>query len=688
MLNWLKNRLKTAATHAAAGIPDPAPPADAARLRAQGNAMLDAGRLDQAANLYRQACEADPRDTAALVNLGYVLMELGRTDAAQEPLTKAILLDPLLHDAHYMLGSLASLRADSAGAVDCYRRALAVKPDFGACARDLCVLLAQLGRLAEARELLQAGHAFAPGTVEFHFFSGNLHLAQLEFDDAVTDLRSAAGLAPRNAGVLTNLGLALHRQGDVHSAIDAYQRALAIQPDDAPTHCNLGGAFQIRGQLDLAVQSYRHALRLQPDYVDARHNLLYALSFDPATSAQDYLREARQFGDWASARAKPLPSQTDTPREAVDRPLRVGLVSGDFTNHAVGAFLEGIVAQVDPRKLALVAYSTQPREDLLTGRIKPCFAQWNMVAALSDQALAEKIRADRIDILVDLAGHTAHNRLPVFAWRPAPVQVAWLGYWASTGVSQMDYILVDPVSVPESARHLLSERAWYLPDTRLCFTPPVTAQPIDVSPLPALHRGYVTFGSFQILSKLSDATLAAWSRVLKAHPGSRLRLQNRQLGYPAAQQETRQRLAALGIDSDRVDLHGGSLREAYLRAYGEVDMVLDTFPFPGGTTTVEALWMGVPTMTLSGHTLLERQGESLLRCAGLDDWVAASVEDYVARAIAHAADVDKLAQLRADLRARVLASPLFDASRFARHLEQAFADMWQAHERGQAGASQ
>jgi protein O-GlcNAc transferase len=270
-----------------------------------------------------------------------------------------------------------------------------------------------------------------------------------------------------------------------------------------------------------------------------------------------------------------------------------------------------------------------------------------------------------------LAGHTGQSRLAVFAWRPAPVQVSWLGYWATTGVAEIDFLLVDETSVHADEAKFHSERLWFLPDTRLCFSPPDVPFPIEPGPLPALTNGYVTFGSFQALSKVSDATLVAWSEILALQPNARLRLQSKPFWHGESVTHMNDRLRSAHIDISRVDLIASTAWEFYLAAYTDIDVILDTFPFPGGTTTAEALWMGVPTVTLMGQTLVGRQGASMLRCAGLDDWIAANEQEYVRIALEKVTDLAALVDLRATLRASVLASPLFDGARFAKNLESA-----------------
>lgn len=646
-----------------------------AEWRQRGNAHLNAGRRDEAANCYRRGLESDPQDSICYCNLGYVLGELGRSAESQAMLLKAIDLNPADFDAHYMLGNLARSRGDWLQAIAHYRAALDINAGFDLCRRELCFSLAQTGQVHEARSVLEQGPALVPDTAEFHYFEGVLRLAADEFDDAVAHFRRADELHPRNSSILVNLGAAQLKRRQALSAIETYHRVLEFDPGNALAHANLAVAYQQSGQLDLAIQAHRKVLQLDPGYLYAQQSLLCALTHIPGFSPSEYLLEARRYGASVAARAKPYSQWLCPAPDAAARPLRVGFVSGDLRTHPVGLFLESILAGIDPARLTLIAYSTTVTEDALSERFRRIFSEWHSVAVMPDEALARKIHADAIDILVDLSGHTALNRLPVFAWKAAPLQVSWLGYWASTGVTEIDYILVDPVSAPPTDAQFFSERLWYLPDTRLCLSPPVTCRPIEAQDLPALSNGHVTFGSYQRLYKISDRTLLAWSQILDRIPSARLRLQSLPLAYPEAVAQMRERLAAANIDVGRVDLYGGASREQYLASYQGVDVVLDTFPFPGGTTSVEALWMGVPTVTLTGNSLLARQGESLMRCVDLGGWVAADEREYVEIAVARASDLDKLRELRAGLRSRALASPLFDAARFARNLEQAFMGM-------------
>ncbi|MGO8756480.1 MAG: tetratricopeptide repeat protein [Gallionellaceae bacterium] len=489
-----------------------------------------------------------------------------------------------------------------------------------------------------------------------------------------------AGRAPdeTNAALAAELllqAIALHQANRLEQAIAIYRRTLLLKPDYADAHNNLGLALQDHGDLDAAIECYRTALALNPDHGQAHSNLLLLMSFHRACTPADYLAEAKRYGGKVLAHARPYTSWR-IPVAGQGARLRLGLVSGDLRAHPVACFLESYLMHYDPAQVELVAYSTSTHEDPVTARLKPRFAAWNVIAGLSDEAAARKIHDGGIHILIDLAGHTAHNRLPLFAWKPAPVQVSWLGYFASTGVPGMDYLLADPVSIPASLREFFTETVWYLPETRLCFTPLADTARLPVAALPAERNGYATFGSFQRLPKLNDDVLALWGRVFREIPDARLRIQNKQMSCASTREHLLQRLSASGVAPERVTIIGLAPRDVYLAAHAEVDIMLDTFPYTGGTTTCEALWMGVPTLTLAGETLLARQGASMLGCAGLPDWVADSYDDYVARALQHASDIQALAQLRAGLRRQVLASPLFDAPRFARNLTDALQRIW------------
>ncbi len=613
-------------------------PEDAAAHYDLGVAQKSAGRLDEAAASYRRAISLKPDYFEAHGNLSDVLQALGLHDEALISRRRALQIKHDLAEAHNNQGVVLMGQQQFDGAEEQFRRALQFKPDFARAHNNLGIALLERG----------------------------------QFQAAADSFRSALQLNPDSANAHSNLGNALRELGLPDQAVTSYRRALQIDPKLVDAHVNLGNALKDTGAYDEALTSYRRALALKPDYLLARTNLLFTLNYD-AHSPESCLEEARNYGRIVADQAARF---SEWQCAAQPERLRVGLVSGDLYGHPVGFFLESLLAHLDPSRIELIAYPTRHQQDELTARIRRYFSAWKPLPGLNDEAAARLIHADGVQVLIDLSGHTAHNRLPVFAWKPAPVQASWLGYFATTGVAEMDYLLADAVGVPEAQRAQFTESVWYLPDTRLCFTAP--AAELAVTPLPALSKGRLTFGCFQNLTKVNEEVLAAWRDIFSALPDARLRMQTYQLDAPAQKEQLLQRLQRHGIDPARVATHGSARREAYLAAHAEVDMILDTFPYPGGTTTCEALWMGVPTLTLAGGSLLARQGASLLGAAGLAQWVANSKEEYVAKAIALASDRPGLARLRAGLRAQVLASPLFDAPRFARNFEEALWGMWQA----------
>lgn len=621
---------------------------------------------------YARTIALRPDFAEAHANLGLAFHSAKRLDDAVASLQRAIQLDSSSGDFHAKLGIAFKAQKKMADAERELTRALELKPDDPEFMNNLGMVLAEQGRLEEAMGRYRRAIELRPDLPGGY---ANLGLALYESErvpQAIEVYRAGLKIKPVPE-LHDNLAIALQKVGAVDEAIEHYRAALVLSPDNLNTQSNLAGALAEGGGPRAAIEAYRRILELHPKHLVAHSNLLFNLSVDDGTSAQQYLVEAANYN--AQLTRAPLPREA--PRALAGRRLRVGLVSGDLRTHPVGFFLEGILHSLSTQSLELFAYATAPHDDALSDRIKPLFSAWRMVRALSDEAAARVIRDDKVDILVDLSGHTGYTRLPVFAYRPAPVQVSWLGFFASTGVAAIDYVLADEACVPMGREGDFTEQVWRLPDTRLCYTPPTDAGAPPVASLPALRNGHITFGCFQRLPKLTDAVLALWGRVFAALPSARLLLQTSQVNRPKYREMVLQRLAAVGISADRVTARGYSPRGAYLQAYGEVDFVLDTFPFTGGTTTCEALWMGVPTLTLAGDSMIARQGVSMMIAAGLPEWIARTQDDYVAKAVAFASDLQAMASLRAGLRERVVASPLFDVQLFAKRLEAALHGIWQ-----------
>lgn len=659
-----------------------------------GALLSDRGQFDAALDCYRRALALKPDFAEAHSNLALVLLRLGRFEEAAASARAALLRKPSFAEAHNNLGIALNALGQPDAAAASFQQALALRPDFAEAHAGLGTALAALDQTAAAIDSFRHAARLRPGHAESHYRLGSLLIEAGRFDAAAASLGRAIALRPADARALSNLGVACFGLGRFDEAADCQRRALRIDASLAPAHSNLGNALKELGRLDEAVASYRRALDLDPAYAvghcnlgaalreqglfneaaasyrraleidefdfEARSNLLFLYSYQAEASVDDSLAEARRFGELAAQRARPFTRWAGSPGGR----LRVGFVSGDLRTHPVGFFAQSVLAAL-AQELDVLVYANQAEDasDPVSAGIKASAARWRNVLGVDDERLATAIHADAIDLLVDLSGHTAGNRLPMFAWRPAPVQLSWLGYCATTGLAAIDGFIADPWVAPPAVQAQFSETIVRLPSTFLCFTPP--AADLPVAPLPALATGPLTFGCFNKLGKINEAVITLWSRVLQAVPGSRLLLKAHGLAGDSARQTLFARFAERGIAADRLLLEGPSPRLDYLRAYDRVDIALDPFPYPGGTTSVEGLWMGVPVLSLRGQRALSRQGESILQNLGLPDWIASDTEDYLARAVRHAADLPALATLRAGLRPRLLNSPLCDAPAFA-----------------------
>jgi predicted O-linked N-acetylglucosamine transferase (SPINDLY family) len=580
---------------------------------------------------------------------GSLLQRTGRLEDAVSANRKAIQLDPRDCEAHCSLGNALKKCGRLADAEASYREALRLAPSHADAHYNLANTLRSLGRVAEA---------------EAHY-------------------REVLRGKPDFADAHNNLGNMLRSLGRLAEAEASYREALRIKPGYAEAHYNLGNALKDGGRSAEAQASYREALRIKPDFVDAHSTLLFSLNYAETLPPEATLAEAKRYGAMISTKAQPrFTSWAANPDPDT---LRVGFVSGDLRNHPVGYFVEGLIPQLQRQNIELYAFPTMAAADELTCRIAPHFREWVPLHGMRDPDAARAIHARGIQVLIDLSGHTAHNRLPVFACRPAPVQVSWLGYFATTGVPEIDYFIGDPQMSPLSEAQHFTETLWNLPDTWLCLAPP--AQAVAITRLPATANGHVTFGCFGNLSKMNDVVVMVWASILRRVPNSLLFLKSKPLAEAGVLADVRRRFAEQGIDHERLQLEGRSPRSEYYAAYNRIDLVLDTFPYPGGTTSVDALWMGVPVLTLKGDRFLSHLGESIATNAGQSDWIAQSPDDYVAKAVAFASDLQGLAELRATLRERVLQTPLFDTDRFARAFAQALRGMWQQrHPSGIKGA--
>ncbi len=566
------------------------------------------------------------------------------------------------------------------------------------------------GRVDEAIAAFREALALEPNLAEAHHQLGNALKALRRYAEAVPSLRAAALLAPENAAVWLNLGVACLELGLSEEAVARFRRAvelepfrpdarnvlghallvagrcaearrqleeaLRLRPGYAAAHDNLGRVLKAQGRSTEAIAHHRAAVAAQPK-AEVHSNLLFSLNFPAGIAPEDVWAEHRR---WAELHAEPLraawaPLANDFDPE---RRLRIGYVSPDLVNHAVAYFFEPALAARDRERFEVTCYSDAKVADPTTGRLRAQCERWRDLAGRSDEEAAEQIRADGIDILVDLAGHTARHRLLAFARRPAPVQVTWLGYPNTTGLAAIDYRLTEAVCDPPGATEAWhSEKLLRLAGPFSCYRPPSEA-PL-VTPPPSAGGHGVTFGCFNHAAKLVPEVVQLWAQVLAAVPGSRLLLRSHGWSDPESAETMRTRFAEHGIAPERLELDGSRLAmAAHLERYRRVDIALDPFPYNGTTTTCEALWMGVPVVSLAGREHRSRVGASLLTHLGSPEWIGADPASYIAICRALASSPAGLADIRARLRGRMRAGPLCDAPGFAGRLESAFREMWRA----------
>ncbi len=493
-------------------------------------------------------------------------------------------------------------------------------------------------------------------------------------EEAIELLKQAISLNPAEPYIHSNLGNMLAVRGKIAETVECFQRAIAINSKDELAHNNLGKQLCEQGHIDEALAQFKTALKLKPNYAIAHSNLVFALNYSDHHDAATIFAEHRKFEE---QQAKPLTIfiQPHVIDQNPQRRLRIGYLSQDFRKHSVAYFIEPILAHHDRQQFEVLCYFNNfANPDEVTQRLQHYVDGWLNCFRLSDAELAERIRQDRIDILVDLMGHTGFNRIMVLARKPAPVQMTYLGYSNTTGLTSIDYHITDNYADPEGiAEQFNSEQLVRLPGSYFCYRPADDTDQATVDPLPALHNGYITFGSFNNRAKLSPTTLNLWAQVLLAIPHSKLLVKTKSLDDPATRQALQDQFASLGITSERLMLLGyATSMTDHLKSYGQVDIALDSFPYNGATTTCEALWMGVPVVTLVGERHVSRMGLSILSAVGLTEGIAYSPEEYIRICLQLANNISSLQTLRETLRGRVRSSVLMDAVTFTRQLEEVY----------------
>ena len=604
-----------------------------------GLALFDLGRADEGIRLMEEALARNPGAGHYYNNLGSRLIDHGDHARAEQLLTEGVTRSPSCPATRYNLGNALFRQGKYLPAIACYREALALRPDFAMCDLQLGLALHNAGLRAEA----------------------------------LTHYQAAVAAHPDDPALRINHGALLQSECDLDGAAAAFREAVRLTPQDATPLNNLAVVMKEIGELGEATRLLRRCVELKPTSLEIHSNLILTLHYDPTATADD-LKSAHE--GWNSRHSTPTRAYVNLPEPG--RRLRLGFVSPDLRDHVVGRALLPSFRRLDPAHFELFCYGNTVADPISEEFRARCHA-WRELGTKTAEQLAETILADGVDILIDLALHTSDNRLDVFALKPAPLQVSWLGYPESSGVSTMDFRITDAHLEPPAGNRIAhaKEKAWMLPDCWTCYEPP-TGYP-EVNALPSAAGKPFTFGSLNNNCKINGAVLDAWARILLATPGSRLQLLAKQGGH---RRRFADEFSRRGIDPTRIHFADylpaapGLSQGALLARYHEIDLALDTFPYGGMTTTLDALWMGVPVVSLVGQRNLGRAGLSILSNVGLADFAAPSVDAYVDLAIKTAEDKPALAALRAGLRTKMQASPLLDAAGFTRKVEVGFRDMW------------
>jgi predicted O-linked N-acetylglucosamine transferase (SPINDLY family) len=606
----------------------------------------EAGELHQAEIIYRHILQQNPNHPAALNLLGVIALAFGQPDPAIQLIRRAIELRPDVPDFHHNLAIALQTYQRFSEAIGAWRRVMELDP----------------------------GASNAPAQL------GALLTLQCDYAPAIEALQRASALDPKNPGIQSNLASALALAGRVEDSIIPFRRAVELDPNTSQHHHNLAVTLRQAGLVEEAEAHFRAAIRLNPTHVNAGSGLLLTLHYRERDRAALF----QEHQDWARRNTAALPApEPHTNDRSPTRRLRVGYVSPDFRGHSVAFFIEPVLANHDPATVEVFCYSSVDRPDDVTHRLQQYVRHWRNAVGLSDDDLAALIRRDQIDILVDLAGHTAGHRLLTFARKPAPIQVTYLGYPNTTGLKQIDYRITDAIADPISptqdsglsTQHSFhTETLLHLNRCAWCYQPPEVAPPITPR-----AENPITFGSFNTLAKLTPKTLDLWAQILNNLPTAHLVLKAHGTEDPSARERILNHFSTQNINPSRITLLGRQPTQAlHLEAYNQIDIALDTFPYHGTTTTCDALWMGVPVITLAGDRHVSRVGVSLLTTVGLEDLIAKTPEEYIDIATTLASDRDRLIDLRQTLRQRMKQSPLTDAPSLAREFESTFRTIFRA----------
>ena len=562
-------------------------------------------------------------------------------------------------------------------AIKNYKKALSLKKDFAEALNNLGNAYIDFDKPKDSLQYFNKALESNPSYAEAYNGMGAANEKLGNKNDALKNYQKATEIKPDYAEAYNSLGTLYSNLSKFDESLSNYKKAIQLKTNYEKAYNNLGNLLSNLGKFDEATNAYKQAIKIKPDYPKAYSNLLFNLIYKTDFDLNYYLSEAKKF----RLNCKTIKKLKFTYKyETNPKKLRVGFVSADFGNHPGGYFTLGLLRELRKKNFELVAYPTIERKDELSHHFKPLFSKWILIKKKDDENVVKQIINDGIHILIDLQGHSAKNRLPIFIYKPAPVQVTWLGQ-GSTGISEIDYFIGSNHITPKDEEKHYVEKVLRLPEISQCFTPPDFD--LKIENLPAIKNNFITFGCVNKLAKVNDDVIALWSKILLSVPNSKLLLKNKLLNSKEIIDTTIQRFKKQNVKKEQLILEGESkTRKELLNIYNKIDIALDPFPFQGNTTSIEAAWMGVPIITLKGNRYISHFGESINSNLNMSNWIAENCEDYILKAKKFSSDINELSKIRTRLRQSCLQSPVFDSKRFSQHFDQMLWKIWKDFDNG------
>ena len=637
--------------------------------------LLNSSKLDDAKKEIEKKVKEYPNSSILLNISGAILAAQNKLDKAIENYKKAIKINPNYSQAYNNLGTALHKTNKLSEAMDVYNHAINLKKNFPEAYNNIGNLKCEIGKPSDSLSYFKKAIKIKPDYFEAYNNLGSANASIGDRDEAVKNFKIAIKIKPTYADAYNNLALEYVNLENFEEAMHNYKTCIKLKPDYQMAYNNLGNLLSDLGRFDEAHNLYVGAIKIKPDYAKAYSNLLFNYNYKINYDSNIYLSYAKKY----RLNCKSIKNKLSFKYQYKKNPkkLRLGLISADFGNHPGGFFTLSTLKELRKKNFELFAYSTIDRKDSYVHHFKPLFNKWSSIKKIDDNEVIDKICKDGVHILLDLQGHSAQNRLPIFMYKPAPIQVSWLSQ-GSTGINEIDYLVAGHHTIQKGEENQFVEKIIKHPEISQCFTPPDFN--IKIGILPAIKNGFITFGCLNKLNKINDNVVNLWSKILLSVPNSKIFLKTRELDNKKILLKTLERFKKNNIENNRLILEGKSkTRQEVLQAYNKIDIGLDPFPFQGNTSTCEAIWMGVPVLTLKGNRYLFHFGESINSNLSMFDWVAKDLNDYVSKAISFTSDIHKLSEIRINLRKKMLQSPVCDAPRFSEHFSKMLWKMWKKY---------